>query len=352
MSGRVIHIINDLEEANGGAQNLLRKLHLGLLNAGVNDQVISLLPISRELERATSIDGKSVYALSTFTKLLNYLKTIEKNAVLHVHLFPAILYVTLAKRFLRLKNPIIFTEHSTSNRRRGKFWGRILDKFMYNTIDQVIAISEGAKNELIHWQNNVGSKIKVVYNGIELNTENVKDYRSKDTIKILSVGRLTRAKNFDTLILAFSQLKDQKVELHIAGDGELFEELSELISSNGLNKQVKLLGFKKGISKELQSYDIFILVSSWEGFGLAALEAMNHGLPIIVSKIPGLTEVAGDSALYVEPNSSIDIANAIMKLAASESSRMHLGKAAFERSMVFDIQSTINSYKKIYSAWF
>lgn len=350
MSPKVVHIINDIDPSGGGAQTLLSKLHPKLLQNDVNSTVISICEQKQPLKNSTSLGFTKVYGLKQFWSVVKALKVIDSNAIIHVHLFPTVLYVAISKRFLGIKNTILFTEHSTSNRRRGNFFGRLLDKLIYNSIDGVIAISEGTAKNLREWMPSIHEKVRVIYNGIPLMKENNRSVEHKDTLRILSVGRLSKAKNYNKAIMAISQLKDVKICWDIAGEGELRKELELTIDRYHLQHTVKLLGHRTDLEELYQSHDLFLLPSSWEGFGLAAVEAMNHGMPVVLSDIPGLKEVGGEAAVYIDPESEMDIADKIMSFIQTPNLLAVKGEQAFEQSLHFDIEKTVEGHVKLYSS--
>ena len=113
------------------------------------------------------------------------------------------------------------------------------------------------------------------------------------TPTILSIGRLTGAKNHEAALQALAGLTDRDFRYVLLGDGEERERLIALAAELGLSDRVTFAGHRSDIRPYLLDADMFLLPSLWEGFGLAAVEAMNAGLPVIASDVPGLSEVVG-----------------------------------------------------------
>lgn len=111
-----------------------------------------------------------------------------------------------------------------------------------------------------------------------------------DDIVLLSVGELNDNKNHITPIRALAEINNKNIKYLIAGKGPLESYLKEEIKKLGLEVQVKLLGYRKDIYELNKISDIFVFPSKREGLGLAALEAMTLGLPIISSKIHGIKD--------------------------------------------------------------
>ena len=159
---------------------------------------------------------------------------------------------------------------------------------------------------------------------------------SSNTLRLLSIGRLTYYKGFETLIKAAMGLNG--VELLIVGDGELRKELQALIdalTAAGKPANVRLMGNVDDGQKNslLHSCDVFCLASRerTEAFGMVLLEAMHHAKPCIVSALPGsgmpwVLETAG-AGLQAPVEDVAAWANAIQQMQNSPTQRSHWGMA-------------------------
>lgn len=345
---KVVHIINDVNLENGGAQRIVRQLQKGLSDINVNSEIISLNPVDSSEVGIRSLNCSSVYSFSAFVRLWSAARGLDKTSVVHAHLFPTILYLALLKRLKVLKNKLIFTEHSTSNRRRNTKFGRLVDPLIYKMIDTVVAISDGTASSLKSWQPVVTGKMEVIKNGIELKKDNFQQKENNDPLRILSVGRLVEAKNYLNMIEAISLLKDANIIYNIAGEGELRAIIEERINELNLSHKVNLLGYRSDISDLMSTHEILLIASKWEGFGLSALEGMNQGMSVVASNIPGLGELVDTAGILVNPESSQQIADAVQNLIEDESLRTELGQKAFNFSQEYNIESTVLKYKNCY----
>ena len=164
----------------------------------------------------------------------------------------------------------------------------------------MLSVSKAVNENLIKWLNlNDKSKEKyqVIYNGIRTNDFIEKKNINKsnyNNIKFLIVGSLTNQKGIDIAINLLAKLKLTKWELHIAGEGQEMKKLIQLVDKFNLNNKIFFLGFVKEIDYFYKESDILLITSRWEGFGLVALEALNSGMLIIYSKVPGLDEILID----------------------------------------------------------
>ena len=170
-------------------------------------------------------------------------------------------------------------------------------------------------------------------------------------IVILSVGRLHPSKNHQTAINALALIKDLNFEYWIAGLGELEEELKTQVKNFKLQNKVKFLGYVSDIPSLLKKADIFLVPSRWEGYGLAAVEAMNASLPCVISNVPGLGDLIkkdGEDAFLVAPSDEQIITQRLKQLVENKNIRHEMGKKAFARSLNFGVDTMIKDYIKLY----
>lgn len=144
------------------------------------------------------------------------------------------------------------------------------------------------------------SRVEYIH-GIGMNTdrlkqkENQKNIREelqipRDSFLVLSVGELNENKNQQTIIRAISILHDAKVHYILCGKGDQFPALEKMASDLGLEQNVHFLGYRKDVVDICSQSDVFVMPSRREGLGLAALEAMYCGLPLITSRTRGFED--------------------------------------------------------------
>ena len=110
-------------------------------------------------------------------------------------------------------------------------------------------------------------------------------------------------------------------------------------------------GHRADVRPYLAAADVLLLPSLWEGFGLAAVEALNAGLPVVASDVPGLREVVGptgDCGILVNPESASSIADALARLLNSPEARIDMGRRGFERARQFDKAEMTKAYVSLY----
>ena len=121
---------------------------------------------------------------------------------------------------------------------------------------------------------------------------NKRESKKKNKFKLLFLGSLTKRKNPELLIEAFSKIDKYDVSLDIIGEGELEERLSNLISRKNLNSKIRLLGFIKNPLKIINNYDILVAPSFSEGTSRAVLESLFMGLRCVLRDTDGNSELS------------------------------------------------------------
>lgn len=173
--------------------------------------------------------------------------------------------------------------------------------------DVVTACSDYLLAQARRLEPSVANKGRVVANGIDPSRFVVTQPHRHPRPYVLASGRLTHAKGFDLLLTAFSQLngRTRRTDLIIAGDGELRETLRQRVRELGLADRVHFFGqaTPDEIVRLLNGSLFMVVPSRQEAFGVAALEAMAAGKPVLATRVGGLPEfVVGSANKLVEPS--------------------------------------------------
>lgn len=200
----------------------------------------------------------------------------------------------------------------------------ILLKFFYNKLDRIIAVSNGAKENISKYLNDRNvNKVECIYNPIKINE--IKD-KSKEKIEekienpfIIGIGRLERQKNFILLIKAYRILLDRGIKhnLIILGQGSQKEYLVNEVKKLNMEEKVKFLGFKENPYKYLNQADVFVQSSIYEGLPTVLIEALVLNVPVVATNCPdGAKEILdnGEYGLLVKMNDEKVLADAIEKV--------------------------------------
>lgn len=273
-----------------------------------------------------NLKSKNKYDIRIVFKLIKLIKQ-NKYDIVHVHLFPAQYFCSLASLFTK-DTKFIFTEHNSFNRRRNYVIFRIFDYISYLPYAKIVCVSNMTKNDLINWIPSISNKALTIYNGIPL------EDKKEDNIKydLILVGSMrSNVKGIDILLKSIKIIEDHINKVAIVGDGILKDELINLRNNLGLENKVDFLGNRKDINNLLEQSKIFILPSRWEGLPVSILEAMSKAKPIIATKVGGIPEILedGKTGLLVEPENEIDLAKAIKKLLNEYDYAKELGKNGY-----------------------
>lgn len=200
--------------------------------------------------------------------------------------------------------------------------------FLTYESSEVIVNSNFMKNDIQRLFGLPYEKVNVISNGINLNAYSgiEKDYKfrrkyASDTEKIiLFMGRLVQEKGVQHLISAMPKIikKYNNIKLVIAGKGGIEEELKNQAKNMGLSEKIYFTGHlsSKDVSKMYKCVDISVFPSTYEPFGIVALEAMLAGVPTVVSDIGGLDEIVthGENGIKSYAGNSNSLADSIISL--------------------------------------
>ena len=210
--------------------------------------------------------------------------------------------------------PLIVHIHSTEFDRAGGGYGNpMVHEIEYAGMmmaDQVFAVSQHTKNVICREYGIPAHKVAVVHNSMEV-TEDIDEsynlHRYRVRMKqlgyrvVVNCGRLTIQKGLAQLLLAAKKVVDvnPKVLFLIAGGGEQLHELIALAAEYGISENVIFTGYLNGTGKQWRDSfrvgDVFVMPSVSEPFGVAALEAIGYGVPVIVSKQSGVGELLANA---------------------------------------------------------
>lgn len=168
---------------------------------------------------------------------------------------------------------------------------------------------------------------------------------------LLSVGELLTHKNHEVIIRALAQLKDIDIKYVICGCGDLEQYYRNLAEELGVNERLCLLGHRYDIPEVLKVVDIFAQPSTREGLGIAAIEAMSSGLPIITSNVGGIPDYSknGETGFCLDPHDVDGFANAIRTLATDKALREKIALRNVEVAKKYDIDNSCEQIENIIS---
>lgn len=226
---------------------------------------------------------------------------------------------------------------------------------------KIIAISEFTKNEILRLFPFAEGKIEVVLCGVSKNftpasESQIADVRRKYHLPerfIMFVGTLEPRKNLENLLKAFSIVHKEIPHklLIVGGKGWKYSNIFQKLEELKIAERVVFTGYVPldDLPAMFSAAEIFVYPSLYEGFGLPILEAMATGCPVITSNVSSMPEVAGDSALFVDPLNVDDIAEKIKILSQNNELKQELSRKGIERAKLFSWEKAAKSMLEIFN---
>ena len=170
-----------------------------------------------------------------------------------------------------------------------------------------------------------------------------------DDILVLSAGELMTRKNHEVMIEAIALANDPRIKYVICGIGDRLEFLKDLTIKLGIRDSVSFIGLRYDIPELLKVADIFAHPSKREGLGIAPLEAMASGLPIVTSNIQGIKDysVNGLTGFSLDPSDSEGFSTAICKLVADAELRKKMGEHNMQAVRKWSIENSTSQVERI-----
>jgi len=160
----------------------------------------------------------------------------------------------------------------------------LLVKFYYKKANLIISNSKSGKKDL---EKLCSIKVTNISSPSFTHMTYKKNQLKIKKLKLIAIGRLAKEKGYKTIIQALDKLSTKNFSMQILGDGPERDNIKNLIKNYGLEKKIKILGFKKDIKKYLSRSNLFINASLFEGFPNAVVEAISNEIPVICSNCRG-----------------------------------------------------------------
>jgi glycosyltransferase involved in cell wall biosynthesis len=302
------------------------------------------------------------YELALSSKLVDMVK-LHKIELLHVHYaIPHAYAGYMAKKMLEdegIRIPMVTTLHGTDITLVGNHpFYKPAVCFSINKSDVVTSVSESLRDETYRLFD-IKKEIVVIPNFIEIDKnridENSPCHRSlmatKEEKIITHISNFRKVKRIPDVVKIFNEIqKEIPSKLMMVGDGPEKEVAEKLCEDLGITDKVIFFGNSSEIDKILCYSDLFLLPSETESFGLAALEAMACGVPIISSNSGGLPEVNknGYSGYLSDVGNVQEMAANAIKILSDDEKLLTFKKNALEASKEFDIMNILPLYENLY----
>lgn len=363
---KVLFVIDSL--GMGGAETMVANLAISESRLGHNVSVLQLAYASGPLQELMKFDNvesiilkhkdrnafkKNVNSIFNIFKIIPFLRHYD---IIHVHLFPCLYWVGFAKMLSFSRTPMVYTEHSTQNRRRGNCLGRVADSFIYRfAYNEIIACADKVLDSFVNVYPNVTSS--VISNGIDTaKYMNAIPYTKNELINvpettkvITMVARFAYPKRQDMLVEALKALPE---ECHVVfvGGGDSGNVKDKVISC-GLDKRVHFLGIRSDVPRILKTSDIVVLASEYEGLSLSSIEGMASGRPFVASNVNGLREVVSGAGLLFEINDVSSLVCQLKLLLQDNAFYETVSVNCENKAKEYDISTMTEGYLKLYSKY-
>jgi glycosyltransferase involved in cell wall biosynthesis len=270
--------------------------------------------------------------------------------ILWTHQYVANLYGRIA--LLTAETPAVISNfHALYD--NPKIHRRLFNRLLSGRTDIMVAVSDAVAADMKIYDRVSAEKIKVIHNGIDLSVFDIAaskaDCRKKlglpeDDIIVGTIGRLSKEKNHKVIIDALIGMP-AGVKGLIIGDGPLRKVMEEAGGDRFyFTGQMEY----NVIPLALNAMDIFCSSSLWEGFGMAVVEAMASGLPIVASDIPSHREVLGEAGLFFPAENAGSLAKVLNMIMDDASLRGSLAGKAKGRAELFSIDKTVAAYDRLF----
>lgn len=357
-----MHIISILTSlTSGGAEMLVVNLNKEYAAAGHRSTVVTLADAhsvgnSPEMEAVLHqriIDEGGEHISLRLGTSRNPLKGWRKMRKLVRQLNPDVIHAHTARALLMLTAhpgtaPVVLTHHNSK---------LSFPVAMFRIFDRIAAayVAISKETEQIFSQN-VRRPIAYIPNAAAKSfSASAPRARASANPQILSVGTISAQKHYDLLVDVAAVLKNRidvgaMPKFLIAGNGADLENMRTMARDHDVVDHVHFLGERSDIAQLMQSSDLYLNTSRYEGMPVALLEAMASGLPIIATKVAGNTELVGhmENGLLCPLDDAKSLAEAILKLIDDDKLYRHCSAAAIARSKTFSIETTCANHIALY----
>lgn len=372
---RVLFVINDL--LLGGAQRVLLDQARGLDRARYTPQVASLevipngamAPAFREAGIPLRLLRAPHEPRWCALRRLHAIMWRQLPDIVHTHLAVAGIAGRCMARAHRVDR-VVTTLHNLSDweeRRASPL--RALDRLTLQFAHAVVAVSDAVGRAASSVSPELSPRLVTVHNGVRLEmfegaTSGRAAARSAlgiapEAFVVGTVARLDSRKGLDTLIEAAALAVARVPQLHvmIVGDGPERGRLEALADARGLEKRVSLRAHEPRVRGQLAAMDVFAAPSRTEGLGVAIIEALAAGLPVLASRVGGIPEIlepdAGHSprtecGALLPPDDPVAWAGAITRLGFDAALRHRWASAAPVRARSFGIDVSVRAIEAVY----
>lgn len=346
----------------GGVERVILNLAEGFVKKGISVDLVLAHARGEYMRRIPPevrlVELRASRVAASLIPLVRYLQKTRPWGLISAKEYANVIAIG-AKLLSRIPTRIVVTVHTTLSKHvhygkgiRERFIVPTLARWLYRYADGVVAVAHGVADDLSQFLGLSRDGIRVVYNPVL--ADNLFAVAQQPVAHpwfapgeppvILSVGRLTVAKDYPTLITAFAKVRQRcEARLVILGEGEERERLQALVQELGLKKDVWLPGSVEPPYPYVAHASVFVLSSIWEGLPTAMIEALALGVPVVSTDCPGgIREVldGGRYGLLVPVGNADALADAIVCTLKAPPDSVKLK----ERARYFSVDRAVAGY--------
>ncbi|HED2223127.1 TPA: glycosyltransferase family 4 protein [Enterobacter hormaechei subsp. steigerwaltii] len=248
---------------------------------------------------------------------------------------------------------VILCEHNNYYAFGGKLRRFVRNILYYCSAAQITVLTS---RDILNYPSIFQGRLRVMPNPIVLDTEHKRTSgvdNGEQTIRLLTIGRLTEQKGYDRLISIMAKLSEIIPDgwvLNIYGSGELEEKIIEMIYTHNLQDKVILNKPNKRIEEAYFNSDIYVMTSYWEGLPMVLGEAMVSGLPIITYDCPtGPREMIEDciNGYLIENGNEKQYLDRLVQLVSCSHTRESLSKAGIRAAKKWSLEAVYSEWKNL-----
>ncbi len=304
----------------------------------------------RKKEDTCTVPEMALYLLTSFLPTLRHIRDLKPD-VIHAHFAVPTGALALVAHLLT-KTPYVLTAHlgdvpgGVPQQTAGAF--RFVQPFTVPIWKRAAALTAVSTFVADLAAEAYQRRPTVIPNGIRLSPR--PEIQLHNPIRILWIGRLSEQKNPTLAIQSLAQLRDLPWTLEVIGNGPLLPNFETTVSKFGVEDRVTMVGWldSAGVAERMAAADILLMTSHSEGLPMVAIEALNHGLAIVSTRIPGVADVVEDgiSGALGEPNADA-MASALRPLLTDSARLRRLRVGAADAAKRFDRAGVVDSYEQI-----
>ncbi|MFV9482458.1 glycosyltransferase [Christiangramia sp. ASW11-125] len=354
---KILQLIN--KHQNRGAETFACQLSEHLEKLGHEILMVAIfdgdatLPFNGDIQCLNANSSKRFIDLKAWKYLAKIIKDFRPDIV-QANAGDTLKYAVFSQLIYRWEVPILFRNASEIGRYLNSIFQKKYNNFLYRNVDFVASVSEVSEKDILKHFPFLKGKTKVIPIGLnEIVVSNRKRFEPSNIAHIVHVGGFSFEKNHIGLLRILKILirENNKVHLHLVGDGPMKEEIELEVKNENLQSYVSFYGFVNNPLSYIDAADVLVLPSIIEGLPGVLLEAMYCKIPVIAYNVGGIAEIINYSTgIIVQKNEEMEFAQAILRSVEKPDEKIILN--AYEMVMKNYLNKEIalkfvNFYRKI-----